>query len=374
MLSVAALLNVMTFLGIFVCQSTGEELPSINYWEITLDLVRSVEMQAAISISPEQRKQLLAFRSRKDLGDLLQQKAVEFQESGVTDVTHAPFHKMDGVVRNELSKILRVEQLNLFKLVKMRSKFATGYSPFMDQEILGVLKLSRMESEKMIAVLERATASYLGDLEKSLFLRTMEIVDALPVESQDLLGVYAGKLVPLIGVTSDVDFHSIPYPSFVKSISTVSMVGTEQFQREAGLSQEQIKQLNLLNSECSLDNFSKQNKHKTISEYWQHMNGYAYTEVKKILNKEQLFLAARIQAGGEFRMNPVVPLSRPEFLAFLRIPEAQIESIRAVAKEETVRHQSTIKELNRDTFDQIANTLPETARLKTFKLFENVWK
>ena len=152
------------------------------------------------------------------------------------------------------------------------------------------------------------------------------------------------------------------------------MVGTEQFQREAGLSQEQIKQLNLLNSECSLDNFSKQNKHKTISEYWQHMNGYAYTEVKKILNKEQLFLAARIQAGGEFRMNPVVPLSRPEFLAFLRIPEAQIESIRAVAKEETVRHQSTIKELNRDTFDQIANTLPETARLKTFKLFENVWK
>ena len=172
----------------------------------------------------------------------------------------------------------------------------------------------------------------------------------------------------------DFEFDAIPFPSHVKSISTVGSANSfDFFQKDAGLTIDQTRQLKLLESESSLSILDKQNKYKRMPEFSTALNERAFNEMRRILTKEQLLRVARLQARGEFKMNPLAPLSRSEFVAFLELSASEIEYVRSVAKNETDRHITDVRNLNKTTFEQLTATLPETAQAKMRHLFENVW-
>ena len=70
--------------SMFQSSRDGEvTLSSINFWEITLDIVMFPEIQDAVEISAVQRQQILEMRSRKDLHEMIRKKSLEIQESDV---------------------------------------------------------------------------------------------------------------------------------------------------------------------------------------------------------------------------------------------------------------------------------------------------
>ena len=361
--------------SMFQSSRDGEvTLSSINFWEITLDIVMFPEIQDAVEISAVQRQQILEMRSRKDLHEMIRNKSLEIQESDVAISNHSEYLAVDEQIKAELSKILRPEQMKIVKLVKIRSRFATGYSPFLDPEVIDVCKLTRKQAAKLALDVDNAMNSYKKVCEKSLDFRLLEIVDSLPVESQSLFAQYAGSCVPFIDAIYDCDFDVIPFPSYVKSVSTVGTASSfEQFQKESGLTVDQISRLKSLYAECDLSFFPKQKKYNSMAEFSRSLNEYSFNEMRKILTKEQLLRVARVQAGGEFKMNPIAPLSRSDFVAFLKIPNSEIETVRSVAKKETARHVAEVKVLNKTTFEQLNRTLPETAQAKMRQLFIDVW-
>jgi hypothetical protein len=364
------------FVAQLLAQETSVSLPSINFWEITLDIVMKPEFASSLEISPSQVRMIEEMRSRPDLATVIQTNRRQFFERGGRFSQQDVYLAVDNIVRMELSKILLPEQIEKVKVVKLQYKFVTGYAPFFDREVLALCKLSNDESLGLASKLKEVVDEYQKEVAQSIDIRARKIVECLRPDSQRQFVLCLGnKYLPGIPVGTDGSMDTIPFPPLVKSLGTYSLISSDKnFHKLAGIDADQVARLSAVSHKWSYTNFHSQTKYKSILEFGNALAEEGFQELSKILTKDQMLCAARAQAGGEFAGNPLATLSRERMIAFLKLTENDAESIRAVARKETERHEALVRKLNQTTFDDIRRSLPEAAQQKLQLVFAGVWE
>lgn len=361
--------------------SSQEKLPSVNYWEITLEVVMNRNFAQELQISPSQRQSIMEMRSRKDLGSLIESKASELIERSVglhrgEGLTHGAFMAVDDIVRDELSKILYPEQVKMLKIVKLRRKFPTGYSPFFDAEVLSILRLSEDQGIALAQKVQDTVSSYHREVTVSTDLRARTIVNSLrPDVQRKFVSCVGNKYLPGIPIGTDGSLDTIPFPPFAKSFGTLGMLCNDhELQKLASIRPDQLDRLKALKEKCDFENFHRQSQYKRMPDFVEALLEEAFIELSQILNKDQVLRAARAQAAGEFERNPNETFSRDGLIAFLALTKEEAESIRAIARNETMRHDALLRRLNQSTFDEIRKSLPQDAQMRLQNVFSGVWE
>lgn len=364
---------------VFLAASSDDiELPSVNLWEISFDIVSSPEIQAQLEITSDQLRQINNMRSRKDLAELINAKAmkiaaIEFDKRPANN--HRVFFELDETIKRELSIILRPDQMDKLRPTKMRLKFKTGYSCFMDPEVLYGCELSKEQVIHLGKEVDLASKAFRDKLDESLDVRVQEIVKLLPTECHDSFVQYAGnKFFPHILPSYDIKLEEIPFPRHFKSVSSFWMASEyEPYKQEARISTEQIRQINVLKKECDYELYRNQSNYKSMRLFMQAMDVKAFEGLRNVLTNDQLLCLGRAQAFGSISMDPIATLTRDEVVLFLKIPRADINAIRLIAKFETEEHEARMEERNCQDFERLLKSVPQGAQVKLRRLFAGVW-
>jgi hypothetical protein len=350
-------------------------LPSINYWEISKDILIKEEFVTSLEISPVQKSAIAKMRDRSNLDSIIQAKSLEFAQRGGRYSDHEVYLAVDDIVGAELSKILQPEQFQRLKLVKLQSKFGTGYAPFWDPEVTALCKLTKNENPALAAAAAEYRKTYQQEAKLLIDGRARKIVDSLPLQAQRKFVICVGnEYLPGITIDADEPFNNIPFPPFFKSRGTLSMVcSDERVQKLAGIDSEQLRQLQLAKEKCDFSGFERQSKYRRMPEYAEATLESSFREMCTILTKEQLLCAARIQAAGEFAYKPGAMFSRDRLTAFLMLSKEDLKTIRALIQKETEKYDASIQKLNQTTFDGICASLPEAPQSRLKQIFVGVW-
>lgn len=348
-------------------------LPSINYWEISKDVLIKEEFVTSLEISAIQITAIKEMRSKLD--GIVQAKSLEFAQRGGRYSDHEVYLAVDDIVGAELSRILQPEQFQRLKLVKLRSKFGTGYAPFEDQEVAALCKLTKNESSALAAAAAEYRNTYQQEAKRLIDVRARKIVDSLPLQAQRKFVICVGNdYLPGITIDTDEPFDNIPFPPFFKSRGTLAMFcSDERLQKLAGIDSEQIRQLQLAKEKCDFSGFERQSKYRRMPEYAEATLESSYREMSTILTKEQLLCAARTQAAGEFAHKPGAMFSRDRLTAFLLLSKEDLKTIHSVIQKETEKYDVGIQKLNQTTFDGICASLPALPRNRLQQIFVGVW-
>lgn len=367
----------------FNTDGTDERLlPSLNYWELSSELLHRPDLQKELEVSKAQVAAVNQMRGRKEFTALFNEerhKLIENQENvPVLGYALSEFYfKFDNVVHRELVKILSDFQLAELKRIRLKERFTYGYEAFGNDEILDFCDVKFDARAGLKKIFERESKDFAVFQNEQRLNYVSEVLDNLPPQALRLFVHYAGnKYSPSISLENNFPTNSIPFSPRVNSISLLAIIyGNRRAYSSIGLTDEQLKKLSEIDESHTdaMSAFGRNSISTTFQEYKKSKTEIALREMNAVISPSQVITAKRLCTMVDFEQDFATPFTRPEFVAYLALSKVDADLIKSIAMADAEELKSVLQKRNEEILKRLQNSLPAKSRDKMEKLFENIW-
>lgn len=371
--------------------SADDFLPSLNYWELSLQLLSDEKFRQAMEVSPYQAAAIRQMRSSEEFSELIRQNMVGLMQShsilrgpdGKIDVRanaaaldkQGNFHdrifeSVNAEVKTKLEEILTVEQIQALRPFALRSRFTTGYSPFLSQEVLRFCEVTNSEEGPLRNEAMLAATAYEQSVLEARKQAAASIIGTLAPQSLQRFVQYVGNsLTPSLRVDTNLDFRNIPFRPLGQLPVVLELT---QLQKACAISETQREQLSEIVKVFWIE-MKQTDKTRTRKEIASEANKKMVSSAYKILKNGQVLYLLRHFAFEDFLRDVSSPFARPELNEYLQLNDQELTEIRLLASEEVLSLRKRIQALDQEVFDDLTGKLLPAAKQKMVGLFVDVW-
>ena len=385
---------LQVLLSVAVCSQTPSYLPSMNYWDLTGELIGNEKLRLDLEISPQQRDELITLRAANSEASQIinfRAKTMDRQRRLAATADNADFlplrvdyrlivlNELEPTIKKRLLRILEPEQLANLRLFAMRDKFGDGYSAFNSKEVWKHCGISNIEGGVDALRKEKEKADKL--MSAAALESAQRFADLLPPRARMRFAYYFGpNKFPKIRITTELydelSRAKIPFPHCT---SLYFLAINPSYQEAVGLRSSQIEAIKKLqeNLEKEIDDLpvpappEKMEKH---TKAYFSLNATYEQRCEDLLDDSQKLARNRIAALRDYQNAPWECLSRPEFITYLDLSSDESKAALADAPAEVANLQSKFKAIRNALFLANCQKIKRSERDRLLELFDGVFE
>ncbi|HBE68793.1 MAG TPA: hypothetical protein DDW52_11660 [Planctomycetaceae bacterium] len=354
-----------------------------SHWGMSLEIIRDSGLSESLELTPGQKAEIAAMRSSAHFSErlhraqtALRSETTERNLSGL-DLLRQASWEIDDDVRRKLSRILAPEQLLVLRPRYLASKFHTGSSPYLDQEVMRVCNIPKSEIDKLAPLLRMANAEHTKKAQQLRKLGGEKVLATLSHQSKHCFIQYVGQsCFEKIALETDFDVSTIPYPNwFITGYHSRRILRSPSSRETLQLRPEQIADLKAIEAKrtARLANFSKSG-FSSFAKHFKDTMDKTGRAIASVLDDQQIIELSRAVAEAEFLKDFSAPFRRKAMIDFLALTPEASQRVLLNAMQENDNLRGELNKLKRKQFEYIASNLSEANRRKISELFQNVWE
>ena len=369
---------------------TPSHLPSMNYWDLTGELIRNEQLRVDLDVSPQQRGELIALHAANSEASQIinfkvklmrRQKnlaAIDSKPWAPVDIRLSVLNELVPTIKKRLLRILEPVQLDNLRLVAMRGKYGDGYSAFMSKEVWKHCGISTVEGGVNALRMEKENADKL--ISDAAVESSQRFVNTLPSEARMRFAYYFGPdNFPQVRISKasfdELTNSKIPFP-ICTSLYFLSVDLLAQ--KAVGLRDSQIAAIKRLqeNLEKEIDDLpvpSPQAKFENYTLDYFAVNAKFEKLCEEVLDDSQKLARNRRAALRDYQNATLESLSRPDFIAYLDLSPDESQAALAAALTEAARLQSQYKSIRKSLFIANCKKINRSERDRLLELFNGVF-
>ena len=346
----------------------ADTLPSLNLWELFLNISADRSLCNLAGITPAQAKAVEKKMSSSKLNARIDKRF--WQETGGIDQLQKIYLEFDPLVRVELQEIVSEFQLDEVRRIKLSRKYASSIECLSDREVLDFAGLDDAKKNQIRPLLMEYRKKHEEELEALEAESAADFFRSLPREHQELLAQYLGFAFETgIEITTNLPVASLPFEdtSFLPS-----ELSQPERRNRLNMTQSQVERFNEANLRFDERLSTPQ---RDLGAHFTKCAKDAKKEMMELFSNEQLLECLRFAALNEFKRNLIKPMQRHTLAAYLKIEKPEdLSALRSTADSVNSELKEKVSELNRKYFYKITDALAPTAQNRLKKLFAAVWK
>ncbi len=372
---------LVSFASFEAAYPNDKPLPSLNYWELSADLIHSLDLQKQLQVSQVQITAINRMRGKEEFASLFAEGRKKLAAIGkdvpVFGSALSEFYfSFDNVVYRELATILTEQQLTELRKIRFRERFPNGYDAFRNEEVLCICGIDSETKSRLKIMVELEVKEFAEFRNHSRQNSISEVLGNLPYKTQRLFVHFGGnKYIPGIEIENDFPTKSIPFPPRTRSASFLTFIyGNQTVHSSIGLNEGQVKKLSEIYDRC-MEGIAAYGRSKGTT-FQDNLKGHTDTALKAmeaVISPSQILMAKRLYAMSEFEQDFAVPFSRQEFLTYLELSPNDSDAIKSVSSIEFAELNSVLLNRNQQIFNRLLKSLPAKNHDKMELLFRDIW-